>query len=470
MAHIAPRAVFGHAAAHVVGRPRMDRGDHRHALAGRAPEQVADRHSHRFSENVPASQVDRRLRVVVAQERLGLAAARRLGKLHPDQSIALIDAMPVGWGASGRNSGFIIDLPHKFDLDNDDADRLHAILRLNSTAIADLRRHVEAHGIECEWSPAGKLQGAVRARGTGKLRSFIHALERIGQPYELLEREAVAQVTGTAYYAAAVRTPGCVLMNPVKLTRGLARSMPENVKVMDGCPVERFVREGHSISLTLRSQGALMDVSAAKVLPCTNAFTPEFGFLRRRIVPVITFASMTRPLTDIEMEVFGGQLDWGLTPADPGGTTLRMTQDRRLLVRNQYDYAGRYGVPDGDLDRVRAHHRAAFEKRYPKLTRVPFVSTWGGVCGLSRNHVSYFGEIAANVWNSSCHNGVGVARGSISGRLLAEAASGHVSALLRDMYAVSNTPALNPAGPIPGPWRSHAAEACRLGKPRGRSK
>src|SRR5262249_52274539 len=266
----------------------------------------------------------------------GLAAARRLAELHPDQHIALIDAMPVGWGASGRNSGFVIDLPHKFDLDSDDADRLRTILRLNRVAIADLQRHVEAYGIECEWSPAGKLQGAVRARGTGKLRSFIQALERIGQPYELLDREAVAQITGTAYYAFAVRTPGCVLMNPVKL----ARYMPENVRVMDGCPVERFTREGRSVSMTLLSHGAWMNVSANKVLLCTNAFTPEFGLLRYRIVPVMTFASMTRPLTHSEMEVFGGQLDWGLTPADPGGTTLRMTQDPRLLVRNHYDYAG----------------------------------------------------------------------------------------------------------------------------------
>ena len=100
-------------------------------------------------------------------------------------------------------------------------------------------------------------------------------------------------------------------MNPVKLTRGLARSMPGNVRIMDGCPVERFTRDGRSITLTLRSQGALMNVSANKVLLCTNAFTPEFGFLRHRIVPVVTFASMSRPLTDAEMEDFGGQLDWG---------------------------------------------------------------------------------------------------------------------------------------------------------------
>lgn len=193
-----------------------------------------------------------------------------------------------------------------------------------------------------------------------------------------------------------------------------------------------------------------MDLSASCVLLCTNAFTPEFGVLKHRIVPVITFASMTRPLTDNEFDAYGGKLDWGLTPADPGGTTLRMTRDRRLLVRNQYDYAGNYGVPDKELEHVRTKHRDAFEKRYPMLTKVPFVSSWGGVCGLSRNHVSYFGEIEPDVWNSSCHNGVGVARGTISGRLLAEAACGRDSTLLQDMFAVSNTPSLNPPDPFLG--------------------
>lgn len=388
--------------------------------------------------------------VVVGAGFTGLAAARRFAELNPDQSIGLIDAMPVGWGASGRNSGFIIDLPHKFDLDSDDPERLSAILRLNSAAIGDLHGHVKAHGIECGWSQAGKLQGAVAVRGTGKMRAFIQALERMDQPYRQLGREELREIAGTNHYAGAVHTPGCVLMNPVKLTRGLALSMPENMTVLDGCPVVRFALEGRSFGLTLRSQGTLAELSTARVILCTNAFTPEFGFLKHRIVPIITFASMTRPLTDPEMMDYGGQLDWGLTPADPGGTTLRMTQDRRLLVRNQYDYAGWYGAPDEALDKVRAKHCDSFLKRYPQLARVPFVSTWGGVCGLSRNHVSYFGEVAENVWNSSCHNGVGVARGTISGRLLAEAASGHDSDLLRDMKAVSNTPAVNPPDPFLG--------------------
>ena len=42
----------------------------------------------------------------------GLAAAQRLAELHPDQSIATVDAGEAGENASGRNSGFAIDLPH----------------------------------------------------------------------------------------------------------------------------------------------------------------------------------------------------------------------------------------------------------------------------------------------------------------------------------------------------------------------
>lgn len=380
----------------------------------------------------------------------GLAAARRLAELKPRDTIALVDAKPVGWGASGRNSGFVIDLPHKFDLDSEDPERLNAILRLNSQSIEDLACHVKTAGIDCDWSPVGKLQGAVKDRGTNKMRSFVQALERIGQPYTKLDRSEVARIIGTDYYAGAIHTPGCVLMNPVRLTRGLASSLPENVTLFDGCPVVRFGRERYGFGLSLRSQGTLFELSTGSVLLCTNAFTSEFGVLKNRIVPVITFASMTRPLTASEMELYTGTLDWGLTPADPGGTTLRMTQDGRLLVRNQYDYAGHYGVQDRELDLVRLKHREAFEKRYPKLRKVPFVSSWGGVCGLSRNHVSYFGEISTDIWNSSCHNGVGVARGTISGRLLAEAAVGRDSALLQDMYAVSNTPSFNPPDPFLG--------------------
>ena len=62
--------------------------------------------------------------LVVGAGITGLSAAHRLGELVPQDRVLLVDARPVGWGASGRNSGFLLDLPHKFDLDHPDAARL----------------------------------------------------------------------------------------------------------------------------------------------------------------------------------------------------------------------------------------------------------------------------------------------------------------------------------------------------------
>lgn len=383
----------------------------------------------------------------------GLAAARRLAELNPNDQVVLIDAMPVGWGTSGRNAGFIIDLPHKFDLDGNDPQRLRRVVRLNRTALSDLERHVQRGDIRCDWSPVGKLQAAIAETGLKGMTSFARILDGLDEPYSMLTRDDLAEVTGTRHYAGAIHTPGCVLMNPARLVRGLARTMPENVVLLDGCPVSEVtpVRGGAGGQLiSYRRRGVKTQLRARKLIAAMNAYTPEFGWMRDRMVPVATFASLTRPLSDAEMRAFGGQTDWGLTPADAGGTTLRMTRDRRLLVRNQYDYMGAFGASDRLLDKVRDSHRLALGRRWPALADLPFDSTWGGVCALSRNRVSYFGEMAPGVWGSNTHNGVGVARGTISGRLLAEAASGQDSELLADMSAVSGQPVRNPPRPFVG--------------------
>ena len=50
--------------------------------------------------------------VVVGAGYAGLSAARRLAQNCPNDRIAVVDAGLVGENASGRNSGFAIDLPH----------------------------------------------------------------------------------------------------------------------------------------------------------------------------------------------------------------------------------------------------------------------------------------------------------------------------------------------------------------------
>src|SRR5207244_7213668 len=154
------------------------------------------------------------------------------------------------------------------------------------------------------------------------------------------------------------------------------------------------------------------------------------------------FASWTRPRNEKECTAYQGTYDWGLTPADHAGTTVRMTQDRRLIIRNTYKHSPKYGRSINDTARshVSKSHRDAFLARYPELESVPFTHTWGGVYAISRNFTNFFGKLEDGVYATACDNGVGAAWGTISGTLLADLAVGSDSSQLRDIQAVTGMP------------------------------
>ncbi|MEH6575499.1 MAG: FAD-binding oxidoreductase [Amphritea sp.] len=377
---------------------------------------------------------------------VGTAATHRLAELHPQDRVVLIDAQAIGHGTSGRNSGFIIDLPHKGDLEGNDIERKQKFIQLNRAAIEFLKERVDQHNIPCDWSHTGKLQAAVSERGVKFLDHFQHLLKELDEPFEVLDREALKQKTGTEYYQQALFTPGCILMQPAALMRGMLLNMPDNVTPYENTPVEILERrKGAWVAQTRDGE-----IHARNVILGTNIYTEQLGFLKSRMLPIMTFASMTRPLSDEEFKAYGGTSDWGMTPADYAGTTLRMTRDRRLIVRNQYRFVPDYGSSLDERKEIRVMHRDAMHARYPMLSNVSFDYTWGGVCTLSSNYASFFGELETGLYASCCHNGVGAARGTISGKLLAEMASGGDSKLQRFMTEVSGMPARLPPEPALG--------------------
>lgn len=378
----------------------------------------------------------------------GLAAARRLAALKPNARIILIDAQRIAQGASGRNSGFVIDLPHKFALSHPDPAHKQKLLSLNRSAIAQLQGLVERHGIECQWSAAGKYQGAIGERGEAHLNHFEHLMKDLGEPYRWVEKDELSKVLGTDYYSRAIFTPGSYLMQPAALVRGMADHLPENVALYEESPIRRLEKANG----IWRLEGDHGHIETPKVLLATSIFTKEFGYLKNRLLPVMTFASWTRPLTDEEMMRYKGQLDWGLTPADHAGTTLRMTADRRILIRNTYKHVPKYGANVSDEMRhwIQNDHRKAFLARYPDLSDVPFTHTWGGVYAISRNFTNFFGKLEDGVYASACDNGVGAAWGTISGTLLADLVTGEESQALSDIQFVTGMPCLNPPEPFLG--------------------
>lgn len=380
---------------------------------------------------------------VVGAGYTGLAAARQLALNFPDDEIALIEAQEVGFGTSGRNAGFAIDLPHDIGADDyiGDIEIARTTLKLNLLGQSVLRGLVDEHGIDCQMRASGKYQAAVEDRGVAVLEAYRRGLDKLGQAYEMIEGRDLPDHIGTSFYQKALFTPGTVLVQPSALVKGLADSLPANVTLYEHTPIEA-VAYGEKTVLS-HSAGR---ITADKLVLANNAFGQRFGFLQRTMLPVFLYASLTRPLTADEQVRLGGKPFWGVIPADPYGSTLRRTHDNRILVRNSFSFN-----PDGRanpkyLARFVERHRQSFARRFPMLPDVGFDYTWSGSLALSQNHEGFFGQLAPNVYGALCCNGLGITRGTVTGTLLADWLAGKRSDLIDFLLA---SPGPNKVPPQP---------------------
>ncbi len=379
--------------------------------------------------------------VILGAGYAGLAAARRLAENCPGQQIAVIDAGQVGENASGRNSGFAIDLPHNVGSSLDELEGSQRFMRLARAAIAHLEQVVESNGIACDWSRDGKYHTAVSPRGVGEvLEPFARELQALGEPFQWVEDANLEEKLGTKHFTAAVYTPGTALMNPAALTRGLADNLPENVVIYENSPVvEADFRNGIQLST---SKGSLR---GPKMILAANGYSEQFGFFQNRFLHLIAHASLTRQLSPEERAAYGVDAPWGLTPANAfAGITMRYTNDHRIFIRQGLNYCPGQRINEAETASVRRRHKVLFDQRFPMLSGVETEHSWSGIVCLSRNSAPGFGQIAPNIWSAVCQNAVGVTKGTIGGILAADMATGRENELIADMQSLGSPSALPP--------------------------
>ena len=188
-------------------------------------------------------------------------------------------------------------------------------------------------------------------------------------------------------------------------------------------------------------------VTAAKVILAVNGHAESFGLFKRRLMHIYLFASMTRPLGETEVSQLGGQQNWAFTPADPLGTTVRKisgTGGTRIVVRNRFTWSPSRTVDEAKLISIAKVHDRSFEARFPMLAGIKMEYRWGGLLCLSLNNVSAFGEVEENLFSACCQNGLGTAKGTLSGILAAEQASNINSEFLDHMLAAAQPKKLPP--------------------------
>lgn len=379
--------------------------------------------------------------IVLGAGYAGLAAARRLAENRPGETIALIDADEAGENASGRNSGFAIDLPHNVGSSLEELEGSHRFMRLARFAVDQLQGHIETHGIACDWSHDGKYHAAVSDRGVKEvLEPFAKELEALGEPFEWIDKADLRGKLGSDHFSAAIYTPGGALMNPAALTRGLADNLPANVTLYENSPViEAEFANGVILST------AAGKLRAPRMIMAANGYAERFGFLKGRFLHLAAHASLTRPLDEEERAAYGVEPPWGLTPANAfAGITMRYTNDHRILIRQGLSYCPGQTVSTAEQAAIRRRHKRLFDARFPMLPKVEMEHTWSGIVCLSRNAAPGFGQLASNVWSAVCQNAVGVTKGTFGGALAADMATGVDNPLIADMLSLGEPDPLPP--------------------------
>ena len=362
----------------------------------------------------------------------GLSAAQALRALNPGACIVVLEAGRLAEGASGRNSGFMIDLPHELTSDDyaghgDD----RAMIALNRQAIAFAARAVEEFGIDPNFfDPAGKINGAASEAADALNRSYARHLEGLGEPSQHLDAQAMAEVTGSRHYVSGLYTPGTVMLQPAGYIRGLGEGLRRaGVVVCERTPVTAIRRQGAGWQIATPSGR----VSAGRVILANNGHLESFGFARNRLMHVFLYASMTSELDASAQRALGGQPRWGVTPADPMGTTMRRIDTgqggHRIITRTCASFEPGMEPTGATLKRAAAVHRRKFADRFPQLRGMAMEYTWAGHLCLTKNAVSLMRELDTGLYAAAVCNGLGTARSTLTGIAAAELASGGQSAL-----------------------------------------
>jgi len=369
--------------------------------------------------------------VVVGAGVTGLACARRLAELLPNQQILLLDARLVGQGASGRNSGFVVatsQFPGRVipaQIEN-----YRRINRINQTGLELLRAQISDNEIDCQWCEEGFYHTAASHQAVKQYKHFIHYLETLEIDHMPLNRTALNEQLGTGIYQVGVHVGAGALLQPAALVRGLADSLPANVILHEQTPV-LGIDSGKPLKLRLASG----EVKADKLILAMNHEVARLGFLRSYIIGSTLSGSFTRVLSEAELASLGSKSEWGVISLHSGGATVRLTRDHRLCIRNTAEYHHSELLSDTKLTHRQTIHRVAFDRRFPQLADVPFEYSWSGVEGISRNGTNFFGQQGDNIYLAGGYNGSGVSRGTAFGTAIADYASGQQSQTISDCLA-----------------------------------
>ncbi|MDB3942350.1 FAD-binding oxidoreductase, partial [Candidatus Pelagibacter sp.] len=346
----------------------------------------------------------------------GLSAARKLSELHPNQKIIIVDAQLAGEGASGRNSGYLVDttLNDGFT-SNKELSNYKKKTDIYKLGINVVKKFIKEHQVDCDWNECGKYFASSNDKDRKILENFSKTLSKLNFEHNIVDKDDLGKRLGTSFYNLALYTKGGILLHPGKLVRAMVDILPDNVELLENTQLDEWSKNSDTIICKFNNH----KIITKKIIFCTNGFLKSLGIKNNYNFPLTLTASMTRPLTDDEFMSIGQPKEWGVLPVRPMGATIRMTKDKRILIRNTAEVHNPFKMSKFDLKKRSINQKIGIKKRFPQLPEDIIQSSWSGVVSRTRNSSQIFEKINNNVFAAGCYNGSGIGVGTLFGEQIA---------------------------------------------------
>jgi glycine/D-amino acid oxidase-like deaminating enzyme len=369
----------------------------------------------------------------------GLWTAHSLLQLEPDLKIVMVEAAHAGFGASGRNGGWLSGLMpgnrSQMASGPGGRDGVVAFQQALIDAVAEIGSVVASEGIDCDYVRGGTLAVARNAAQMERLRRSAEEDRRWGCPSGIVDRDFVTARLAVAGAVGGVWNPHCARIQPAKLAYGLAHVVEKRgVRIYEHSPV-RAVGAG----LVTTAAGR---VSAPWVVLATEGYTASLPGRRRRLLPMNSSMIVTAPLPDWVWEMLGWSRYETVSDAAHAYVYLQRTADGRIAIGGRgvpYRYGSRAADPAfiaGPPASVAEALMGTLQEMFPTVPASVWKidAAWSGVLGVARDWCPAVGVASAGsdtggmAWAGG-YVGDGVTTSYLAGRTLADLILGRSSPL-----------------------------------------
>lgn len=371
----------------------------------------------------------------------GLWAAYYLKRQAPQLRIVVLEAEIAGFGASGRNGGWLMGnlLGEDRLLAGLPPAESRAAFELLHGIPLEVARVTEREGIACDLRQGGVLYCAARyPEQMAGLQAHLQHLRSLGlgeddyrwlPPTELAEQLRLANPYGALY------SPHCATIQPAKLVRGLARCIEamgvelyEQSRVIDWQP-----------GLVRTAGGCVL---ADWVVPAVEGYAAELPPLGRYQLPVQSLLVATEPLPAAIWAEIGLERGQAFSEASRQVTYGQRSADDRLVfgARGGYRFGGRLRTDFNLTEDERGLRRYLFGELFPQLRGVRLTHAWGGNLGMARRfHPHMLRDTRNRIALSGGYGGEGVGASNLGGRTLAALILGEDNELTRQPWVHSDS-------------------------------